>query len=132
MSQSFTYNKTEKLKSRKQLDIVFKSRKSFLVFPLKVFLVFEEISQDNIIQCGVGVSKKHFSKAVERNRIKRMLRENYRLNKVVLHKTITAKRLSFFILYIDKVIPDKSNLLDDKIKKVMEKICIKYQDELDS
>ena len=129
MTQSFTYNKTEKLKSRKQLDIVFKNGKSFLVFPLKVFVIFEEVMQENKIQCGVGVSKKHFSKAVDRNRIKRMLRENYRLNKAALHKTITAKQLSFFILYIDKVMPDKSNLLDDKMKKVMEKICLKYQDE---
>jgi ribonuclease P protein component len=130
--QLFTYNKTEKLKSRKQLDIVFKNGKSFLVFPLKVFVVFEDISQENLIQCGVGVSKKHFSKAVERNKIKRILRENYRLNKGVLHETITAKQLSFFILYIDKSMPEKSNLLDDKMKKVFEKICLKYQDELAS
>lgn len=130
MIQSFTYNKTEKLKSRKQLDKVFKSGKSFLVFPLKVFAMFENEVQENNIQCGVGVSKKHFSKAVDRNRIKRMLRENYRLNKGLLHETITAKQLSFFILYIDKSMPEKSNILEDKMKKVMDKICLKYQDEL--
>lgn len=132
MTQSFTYNKTEKLKSRKQLDIVFKNGKSFLVFPLKVFVVFEDVSQENLIQCGVGVSKKNFPKAVDRNRIKRILRENYRLNKGVLHSAITTKKLSFFVLYIDKIMLDKSNLLEDKMKKVIEKICLKYQDELAS
>jgi ribonuclease P protein component len=132
LNQSFTYNKTEKLKSRKQLDIVFKTGKSFLVFPLKVFCVFGDVSQESLIQCGVGVSKKHFSKAVDRNRIKRILRENYRLNKGILHETITAKQLSFFILYIDKTIPEKSNLLEDKMKKVMDKICIQYQHEIAS
>lgn len=130
MNQLFTYNKTEKLKSRKQLDIVFKKGKSFLVFPLKVFVLFEDVLLENKIQCGVGVSKKHFSKAVDRNRVKRMLRENYRLNKTVLHESIKERQLSFFVLYIDKSIPEKSNLLDDKMKKVMEKICLKYQDEL--
>jgi ribonuclease P protein component len=132
LTQSFTYNKTEKLKSRKQLDIVFKNGKSFLVFPLKVFVVFEDVSQENLIQCGVGVSKKNFPKAVDRNRIKRILRENYRLNKGVLHSAITTKKLSFFVLYIDKIMLDKSNLLEDKMKKVIEKICLKYQDELAS
>jgi len=132
LTQSFTYNKTEKLKSRKQLDIVFKNGKSFLVFPLKVFVVFEDVSQENLIQCGVGVSKKYFPKAVDRNRIKRILRENYRLNKGVLHSAIITKKLSFFVLYIDKIMLDKSNLLEDKMKKVIEKICLKYQDELAS
>lgn len=130
MSKLYTYNKPEKLKSRKQLDKVFKKGTSFLIFPLKVFVMFENEFQECKIQCGVGVSKKHFSKAVDRNRIKRILRENYRLNKGVLHQTIQQKQLSFFVLYIDKLMPEKASLLNDKMKKVMDKICLKYYDEL--
>ncbi len=92
--------------------------------------MFENEFQECKIQCGVGVSKKHFSKAVDRNRIKRILRENYRLNKGVLHQTIQQKQLSFFVLYIDKLMPEKASLLNDKMKKVMDKICLKYYDEL--
>ena len=84
MTKAFSYNKQEKLKSKKQLDHVFKSGKNFTLFPVKVFFVFTE-EQDNIIKTGVGVSSRFFKKAVHRNRIKRLLREAYRTEKLPLH-----------------------------------------------
>lgn len=130
MVSSFTYNKNEKLKSRKELDKVFTAKKSFLVFPLKVFCLFNETSNDSLIRCGVGVSKKNFSNAVDRNRLKRLMREAYRLNKQPLHETINAKQLSFFVLYIDKVMPQNQAIICEKMKLVIAKLNKKYADEL--
>ncbi|MFY7965201.1 MAG: ribonuclease P protein component [Chitinophagaceae bacterium] len=130
MVSSFTYNKNEKLKSRKELDKVFTAKKSFLVFPLKVFYLFNETSNDSLIRCGVGVSKKNFSNAVDRNRLKRLMREAYRLNKQPLHETINAKQLSFFVLYIDKVMPQNQAIICEKMKLVIAKLNKKYADEL--
>ena len=130
MIPSFTYNKTEKLKSRKELDKVFKAKKSFLIFPLKVFYLFSEISDDSLLRCGVGVGKKNFANAVDRNRVKRLLREGYRLNKNPLHETVLQKQLSFFVLYIDKNLPQSQALMNEKMEQVITKLNKRYADEM--
>ncbi len=130
MTEQFTYNKSQKLKSRKELDILFKNGKSFLIFPLKVFYLFSDADIDEKIHCGVGVSKKHYAKAVDRNRIKRLLREGFRLNKISLQETIQQKQLSFFILYIDKTMPVGYVAIEDKMKQVIIKLNKRYTDEM--
>ncbi|MCX6208897.1 MAG: ribonuclease P protein component [Bacteroidetes bacterium] len=130
MPKTFTYNKTEKLKSKKQLDFLFANGKSFLVFPLKVFYNFTEKQDVNNINLGVGVSKRNFKKATDRNRIKRLIREAYRLNKISLHQNVTNKQLHFFILFIDKTMPEKRMHLDDKMIKILDKLNTIYNNEL--
>jgi ribonuclease P protein component len=129
LSANFTYNKTEKLKSRKELELVFKG-KSFLVFPLKIFFYFSDIDSADLIKCGVGASKKNFSKAVDRNRVKRLLREAYRLNKAELHSNITNKKICFFVLYIDKNMPESFAVINEKMKLAIEKLNKRYLDEV--
>jgi ribonuclease P protein component len=130
LKQKFTYNKNQKVKSRKELDHLFKNGKSFLVFPLKVYYFFSEVVDENKVKCGVGVSKKHYAKAIDRNRIKRLLREGFRLNKISLQETIQAKQLSFFILFIDKEMPMSYVNIEDKMKQVMIKLSKRYTDEM--
>jgi len=102
-----SYNKREKLKSRKQLHRLFAEGKTFIVFPVKVFYELNT-AQDNVLKTGVGVSRKNFKRAVERNRIKRLLREAYRTGKTELYDYLTAnkKKIALFFLYIDKNEPD--------------------------
>lgn len=120
--KEFSYNKNEKLKSRKQLQQIFSTGKTFTIFPLKVFYQLVD-EQDNIIKTGVGVSKKNFKKAVDRNRIKRLLREYYRTQKIPLHNSLlnNNKKLAIFILYIDKVLP-AYNLIQQKMLQVTERL----------
>lgn len=122
MEKRFSYNKQEKLKSKKQLDRLFKSGKSFTIFPVKVFFVFTD-EQDNIIKTGVGVSSRHFKKAVHRNRIKRLLREAYRTEKLPLHASLnkTGKKLAVFLLFIDKAMPEYA-LLKQKMQLCMQRL----------
>lgn len=129
MPNYFTYNKTEKLKSKKELDSLFANGKSFLVFPLKVFYSFSEKQDANNINLGVGVSKRNFKNATDRNRVKRLLREAYRLNKNPLHQSITNKQLCFFILFIDKTIPEKRIAIDEKMIKALDKLNKIYNNE---
>jgi ribonuclease P protein component len=119
--KEFSYNKTEKLKSKKQLDDIFTYGKSFTVFPLKVLYMIPT-EQDNIIKTGVGVSSKHFKKAVLRNRIKRLLREAYRTEKQSLHVCLNnnKKQLTVFLLFIDKTLPQY------KLVKEKMKLCIQH------
>lgn len=78
---------------------------------------------EELVQAGVGVSGRNFSKAVDRNRIKRLLREAYRLNKSVLHTALTAdqKKIAVFILYIGKEKPELT-VLNEVMPVVLNKL----------
>ena len=132
MTKAFSYNKTEKLKSRKQLDILFEKGKSFTVFPVKVWYAYAE-EQDNILKTGVGVSSRNFKKAVHRNRVKRLLREAYRTEKQPLQTYLnnTEKKLAVFLLFVDKALPaysvvkEKTGLCIQRLIKQLNEVDIK-------
>ena len=84
MAKTFGLGKRERLKSRKQIDNLFAEGKSFAVFPIRVTYSFMPTDGDALVQIGVTVSKRNFKKAVDRNRIKRLFREAYRLQKAEL------------------------------------------------
>ncbi len=125
----FSYNKKEKLKSRTQLEAIFASGKSFSVFPIKVFFLEADATQTERVKAGVGVSARHFKKAVHRNRIKRLLREAYRLEKQILHQQLNEqqKQFAIFFLYIDKEMPSYE-VLRGKMKDAIEKLMKKTVD----
>ncbi|MGZ5190018.1 MAG: ribonuclease P protein component [Flavisolibacter sp.] len=81
MVKRYGFSKEEKLKSRKSIDELFAKGKSFTVSPVRVSYKFSKSPDFPTLQAGVTVSKKYFKKAVDRNRIKRFLREAYRLQK---------------------------------------------------
>ena len=89
------------------LDQVFKEGKTFTVFPLKLFYLQPADKMDFYIKTGVGVSGRNFKKAVQRNQVKRLLREAYRTEKTPLHSFLQQqnRQAVVFILYIDKTLP---------------------------
>ena len=129
-----TFSKQEKLKSRREIDAVFSGGKAFTAPPIRVMYLLkgttaekQAIELENTVvnlsnvQAGVSASKKNFRKAVDRNRIKRLLREAYRLHKRPLLLKMATKNhsLSIFFLFIDKSLPTFA-VIEDKIK-----YCIK-------
>lgn len=79
----FTYPKSEKLKRKKHIDLLFTEGKTVSKYPLR--LVFVPITDTNVtLEMGVSVSKKYFKKAVDRNYFKRVLRECYRKHQWIL------------------------------------------------
>ncbi len=120
---TFTFNKQEKLKSRKLTKQLFAEGKSFLVFPIKVvYLSITEVV-DFPIKIGVSASSKTFKNAVNRNRIKRVLKEQYRLNKLPLHEHIfsTKQQVAVFFIFIDKTLPQKG-LVEKKMPIIINKL----------
>ena len=123
MAGTFSYNKFEKLKSRKQIELLFAQGKSISSFPVKVFYLPVEHTPEHPVQVGVGVSARNFKKAVDRNTIKRRMREAYRLHKLPLHEALKAqqKSVAVFILWIDKQLPTTA-ALEDLMPGVLEKL----------
>lgn len=123
MAATFSYNKFEKLKSRKQIELLFAKGKSIASFPVKVFYLPVEHTPVHPVQVGVGVSARNFKKAVDRNTIKRRMREAYRLHKLPLHEHLVAQQKSVvvFILWIDKQMPTTA-ALQDLMPTVIEKL----------
>lgn len=120
--KKFSYNSTEKLKSRKQLQHLFTDGKTFSVFPIKILFDVND-KQETDIKTGVGVSSKNFKKAVDRNYIKRLLRETYRTEKLPLlnHLQQQQKKIALFLLYIDKKLPEY-NFLNEKMQLAIKKL----------
>jgi ribonuclease P protein component len=114
MAKQFSYGRQEKLKSRKLIEQLFSRGKSFTVFPLKVLYLRPDEPMDFHVKAGVGASGRIFKKAVERNRIKRLLREAYRTEKQPLCKFLqdANKQAAIFILYIDKAMPVYKTIKD--------------------
>ncbi|HEY6975206.1 MAG TPA: ribonuclease P protein component [Chitinophagaceae bacterium] len=112
MDKTFSYGRKEKLKGRKMIEQLFSKGKSFTVFPIKIFYLQPGTPLDFSVKAGVGVSARNFKKAVERNRIKRLLREAYRTEKLSLHLYLKEHntQLIMFLLYTDKLLPDYAAL----------------------
>lgn len=98
---SFTYPISEKLKSRKTIEVLFTAGKSVSVYPLRLVFVPVDYLENTTLQMGVSVSKRYFKKAVDRNYFKRLLRESYRLNKSILHENLEQK-YAMMLLYQSK------------------------------
>lgn len=99
-----SFPKKEKLKSRKLIDRLFVEGKSVSKYPIKFIYLKIELPNDAVIKAGVAVSKRNFKSAVKRNRIKRLLREAYRLNKSTLFNNHEAS-FAFLFLYLGKEMP---------------------------
>jgi len=98
---NFYYPKNEKLKSRKQIIELFTLGKSLSKYPIRL-VYLETKNSENPFQISVSVSKKHFKRAVDRNYIKRILREAYRLNQHLL-KENQNKNYIFMLLYQSEI-----------------------------
>ena len=112
MAKIFSYGKAEKLKGRKLVQELFSKGKTFTVYPVKVFYLEPSVRIDHPVKVGVGTSTKYFKKAVDRNHIKRLLREIYRIEKLPLHDHLqsSGKQAVIFFLYVDRSMPEYAEL----------------------
>ncbi|WCO01691.1 ribonuclease P protein component [Psychroserpens ponticola] len=115
---SFSYPKKEKLKSQKLIDRLFSEGKSISSFPLRMVYLKTDFEDHTQFKTGVSTSKRNFKNAVDRNRIKRLLRESYRLNKAVYFNNI-SESYALMILYISKDGTDFESV-DIKMKQLLD------------
>ena len=105
MKLHLRFPRTERLKSRKSIDALFQKGKRFSLGEFRFIYQFRSATG---IQVGVGVSSKQFKRAVDRNRIKRLIRESYRLDQVRWKEALKQQQqgLDLFILFTGRSLPD--------------------------
>ncbi|MEA1786589.1 ribonuclease P protein component [Arenibacter sp. GZD96] len=127
MPKRCTFPKEEKLKSKKGIELLFSEGKSISSFPLKLIYIPTTTPQKAPVQTGVAVSKKRFKSAVTRNRIKRLLRESYRLHKHIIFNNIEGK-FAFLFLYLGKELPTQQ-LVTQHMIRLLQQFLAKHKDD---
>ena len=114
--KTFTLGKTERLKSRKQLDELFRSGRSFSHQPYRVLYAVSPSADPKApaIQFGVGASSRHFKHAVDRNLVKRRIREAYRQQRQALEAALQAQGsvMKVFFICTAREIPEWDVVFD--------------------
>ncbi|MCH2023019.1 MAG: ribonuclease P protein component [Saprospiraceae bacterium] len=131
LSPKKSFTKSERLKSKKQIGLLFKNKQSIGIYPLRIFWAETDIQQTSYpAKATFSVSKKTFKKAVKRNFYKRLMREVYRKHKHILYQKLQKekKTINLLLLYVGK---DDSNyeliekkyllLIDEFFSKLMVK-----------
>ena len=110
-----TLNRKSSLKSRIVIKDIFAKKKGFIIYPLR--LSFIEQPSDVPVKLVFSAPKRNFKKAVDRNRLKRLMREAYRQNQTsfILGLEDQKKSVAVYIGYIGKEFVSYS-AIEEKIK----------------
>lgn len=127
-----TFGKKEHVVSKKTLEKLFSGgNRSMVAYPIRMVYMADD-SGDEPVKVMVSVSKRHFKRAVKRNRVKRQIREAYRRQKAVLVEAAAKAdkpHTLAFIYMSDNLLP--SSTIDESIGKLLqrlsEKISLKYE-----
>jgi len=107
------------------IDAIFSDGFVVKAYPVRIQFAFHDLEDHSRCQVGVSVSKRNFKSAVDRNRIKRQLREAYRLNKssIIQKLTDNQKQLAMMIIYTSKEKPIYEEL-ESLVVKALSKIRV--------
>ncbi|NQX93083.1 MAG: ribonuclease P protein component, partial [Flavobacteriales bacterium] len=98
---SHTFRKTERLTHKKLIELTFKEGEKVKAFPFLFVYRWTEPRSESPVQVMMSVGKRNFKKAVDRNKIKRLMKEVYRLNKPNIATSESPEsQLSLIIVYV--------------------------------
>jgi len=124
MNRQYTFSKKERLSHRKQIDKLFSEGRSFTLHPFKVFYAIHENAGEYPVQILIAIPKKEYKKAVDRNRLRRLIREAYRLNKHALVEHLSQIKLNIHIGFVylgNSAIPPFAEI-EEKLTSCLQKL----------
>jgi len=124
--KEYTLNSTERLKHRKLIEEIFSQRNTVYKGFVRINYIITDFDDDSIAKVGFSVPKKKFKRAYKRNRLKRVMREVYRLNKPAFYDILTKKNIKIALLfvYLDDEIKDYKTI-EENMTLAMEKLLAK-------
>lgn len=118
----YSLGKSERLCSKTLIEELLTSKISFVKYPYRVIVKKSSLPGEYPARIAISVSKKRFKRAVQRNRIKRLTREAYRLNKTNFYQSMTGgQTLDILFIFLDNRLPDFSKT-DKALKAALQKI----------
>jgi ribonuclease P protein component len=117
----FSFHKGEHLCSKKVIDKLFLEGKSIFTFPVKIVYLENKLPSNYLVQAAFTVGKRNFKRAVQRNLIKRRMREVYRLNKNKFYDELGEKQIAVFFIFTGKTIPEYRQI-EISMKKGIKKL----------
>ncbi|MDR0348561.1 MAG: ribonuclease P protein component [Tannerella sp.] len=126
--KKLTFPKNERISRKRHLDLLFAEGKSFVAYPLRIiYFPIKKEHAESTVSVVISVSKKRFKHAVDRNMLKRRIRESYRQQKHELIDFFTQKDSALLVafLYISN---DKASyeIIDKGISKAIYSLKEKY------
>ena len=118
-----TFSKKERLKSRKTIDLLFKEGKAINAFPYRAVYMPKQEKSEVLLNAGFVVPKKNIKLAVNRNLMKRRMREAYRLNNKALKLLLENREvgLDVMFIYLGKQISNYQET-EEKIKVILTRL----------
>jgi ribonuclease P protein component len=129
----FSFRKDEFLRKKKLIDRLFAEGTSFFIYPFRIFWLPTPLETNFPAQILISVTKRVFKKAVDRNRIKRQIREIYRKNKHQLYEHFdkTQNQGVIAIIYTANVhLPSEE--MEVKIKAVIKRLITEFDNKLNN
>ena len=123
INQGATFKKAERLCSKKIIDKLFTEGKSIFIHPVKMVYLESSLPSNFPVQAAFTVPKRSFKKAVQRNLIKRRIKEAYRLNKTDFYQDLGDKKVALFFIYSAKTIAEYKEI-EKAIKKGLKKLAL--------
>lgn len=123
-----TFKKHERLSGQKIIDTLFLEGKIFVVSPFRVVWLEYELAGQSPAQMLISVSKKRIKKAVDRNLVKRRIREAYRKNKDEFYEFLNRNQVkcAFALLYNSDLIADYKEI-EEKINLLLQRFQSEYE-----
>jgi len=121
----YTFSKNERLKSKQIISLLFTEGKQIKAYPLRVF--YKEITEqdpNSTSKVAFTVSKKKFKRTVDRNRIKRLMREAFRLEKHQIYhplRDFNRKYLALVVIYVGQNMPSYQTI-HEATKKILDRL----------
>ena len=115
-----TFTKAERLCSKIVIDKVFSGGKTIVLPSFKLFWLEAEPVQEYPVQIVITVPKRSFKRAVDRNKLKRRIREAYRKNKDLVYQQAEQKRYSLMLIYTGRTIAEYKEI-EEKIIKLLQR-----------
>lgn len=104
-----TYLKVERVSGKTRIETIFASGNAFLTYPFRVvYYKHDADTSSNTNALLISIPKKRLKRAVDRNRMKRLVREAYRLNRsyIDLSSLSNDSNVDIALIYVaDKVLP---------------------------